>query len=119
MEENNGVKDTRFKPGISGNPSGRPKRTPDEIKAMNAIRKLAPAAARKMKEMLMDPRTPAAVRVKICEIILDRTFGKAPASVNINTPSERLEESRTYLISLVEKLKEGASEKGEIRDKQG
>ncbi len=106
-------RDTRFKPGVSGNPTGRPKRTPDEVKAMNAIRKLAPAAAKKMKEMLMDPRTPAAVRVKICEIILDRTFGKAPASVNITTPTEKLEESRSYLVSLVEKLKEGNSGSGD------
>ncbi len=96
---------TRFQPGVSGNPSGRPKRTPAETKALNQIRKLAPEAAKIMKEMLQDSKTPAAVRVKICEIILDRTFGKAPASISLSTDSDKVAESRSYILSLVSRIR--------------
>ncbi len=99
------VPDTRFKPGSSGNPSGRPKRTPAEAKALAQIRKLAPEAAKTMKEMLQNVKTPAAVRVKICEIILDRTYGKAPASISLSTDSDKVEESRSYILSLVRRIR--------------
>lgn len=66
-----------FKPGQSGNPGGRPKRTQEERDALEAIRKLSAEVPGKLREMLCDPHTPPAVRLRVCELILDRAYGKA------------------------------------------
>lgn len=74
----------RFVKGKSGNPGGRPKKTQAERDALEMIRKMAPEAVIKMKEMLDDPDTPAAVKAKICTEILDRTYGKAFQSIDVS-----------------------------------
>ena len=74
-----------FQKGVSGNPGGRPKRTKAQTDALAAIRSLAPEAVKKMKQLMDDPDTPQSVIVKICETILDRTYGKAEASIRIST----------------------------------
>ena len=91
-----------FQPGVSGNPAGRPKRTKEQAEAMAEIRKLAPSAVDHMVKLLNSGRTPAAVKVKIIEIILDRTYGKAPSSVNISSDAGRIEASRSFILSLVQ-----------------
>ena len=55
--------------------------TESEKQALEEIRELAPKAVGKMMELLENEKTSAALKVKICEIILDRTYGKVPASV--------------------------------------
>ena len=72
---------TSFKPGQSGNPNGRPKQTAEQKDAMQAIRDLAPEAARVLHNMLTDAETPAAQRLKAAEMILERTYGKPEAKV--------------------------------------
>ena len=91
-----------FQPGVSGNPSGRPKRTKEETEAMEEIRKLAPSAVERMAKLLRSGKTPAVVKVRIIEIILDRTYGKAPSSVNISSDAGRIEASRSFILSLVQ-----------------
>ena len=66
----------KFLPGKSGNPSGRPKRTDAEIAALAQIYGLAPLAVSTIHSLMVDAETPPAVRLKCCEIVLDRTCGK-------------------------------------------
>lgn len=66
-----------FAPGQSGNPNGRPKTSPEQKSALEAIRDLAPKAAEIMQQMLESADTPAAVKVRIVTEVLDRTYGKA------------------------------------------
>ena len=111
-------KSHRFQPGRSGNPSGRPKRTPEEKDALEAIRKLAPGAAEKLKALLNSTRTPAAVKVRVCELILDRTYGKPDSSVKVTSVQQTVEQSRDYILSLVERVRaaEGAEEAKEEKE---
>ncbi len=106
LTNSSSTKKNLFKPGISGNPSGRPKRTEEETQALEEIRKLAPTAVAKMAEMLRNKKTPSVVKVKICEIILDRTYGKAPASLNVSSDIAKIESSRAYILSLVQRFQE-------------
>lgn len=77
---------TSFKPGRSGNPGGRPRRTQEERDALAAIRELAPYAAQALEEMLRNPDTPAAVRAKLVDMVFDRTYGKPDMAVKVEDP---------------------------------
>lgn len=75
-----------FKPGQSGNPKGRPKQTPQQKEALQAIRELAGTAAHELKKMLEDEKTPPAQRVKVIEMILERAYGRPEAKVEVSAP---------------------------------
>ena len=59
-----GRRSTSFRPGVSGNPDGRPKR-PEEIEARRVVadvkaaaRELSPEAMDTLKNAMVDPRAP-------------------------------------------------------------
>lgn len=70
------LKSGRFAPGESGNPSGRPKQTPEQADAMEQIKALAPEAVAEMRRLLLAEETPSALKVRIAEAVLDRAYGK-------------------------------------------
>lgn len=76
----------QFQKGASGNPGGRPKMTDEERDVLAEIKTLAACVPDKMRAMLNSTKTPPAVKVKICEIILDRTYGKPDSTVRVETP---------------------------------
>lgn len=93
-----------FKPGQSGNPKGRPKTTPEQKDALQAIRDLAPHAAKELENLLHGENTPPAVKIKAIDMILDRTYGKAETPLNVNDPQR---ESLDDLRRLVSDIKAG------------
>ena len=95
-----------FQPGQSGNPSGRPKRTQEEKDALEAIRTLAPLAAVRLKELLNSDRISPAILVRVCELVFDRTYGRAEAAVKVTSAAETVEQSRDYVLALVEAVRE-------------
>lgn len=68
---------TSFKPGQTGNPGGRPKRTQEQKDALEMIKALAPEAVERLKEIITDPSIRPDTRLKAIEIVLERTYGKA------------------------------------------
>ena len=93
---------TSFKPGQSGNPSGRPKKTQEQQDALAAIRDLAPNAANVLQSIMEDANAPAAARIRAAVEILDRTYGKAETPIKVD------DEKRGTLSDLrsdVEKIK--------------
>ena len=83
---------TSFKPGQSGNPNGRPKQTAEQKDALQAIRDLAPEAARVLHNMLTDTEAPAAQRLKAAEMVLERAYGKPEAKVEVSAPDNSIME---------------------------
>lgn len=83
----NRTKTGKFRKGSSGNPGGRPKRKPEEQDALQAINRLSLEAVQVMQTLLREKNTPAAVKVKIAEALLDRTFGKPKQCADIECRS--------------------------------
>ena len=95
----------QFLPGKSPNPGGRPKMTDEERDALEEIRKLAPGVADKMAEMLAAPRVPAIAKVRIMEIILERTYGKPETSVRLNGEAQSVEAARARLEAIAARIR--------------
>ena len=95
----------QFVQGQSGNPGGRPKRTEEEKDALEEIRKLAPDAVEKMQEMLKSPRVPAIAKVRIIEIILERTYGKPETAIRLNADVQANEAGRARLEAIAARIR--------------
>lgn len=76
---------TRFKPGQSGNPDGRPK-LPPELKAR--ARELSPHALEVLAQIMDDEDAAETARIKAAELIINRAYGTPPASVEITNLSD-------------------------------
>ena len=98
-----------FKPGQSGNPKGRPKTTQEQKDALQAIRDLAPQAAQELEKILHAEDGSYAVKLKAIDMILERTYGKAEATVNLNDPKR---DDLSDLRQLVADLKAGGKGAG-------
>lgn len=66
----------RFAKGTSGNPSGRPRRTDAERALLEELYLLAPQAANAIRQILEDETCPPNVRLRACEVILERCCGR-------------------------------------------
>ena len=91
----------RFKPGQSGNPAGRPKQTQEEKDGLEEIRKLAPGVADKMRQMLENPKVPAVAKVRILEIILERTYGKPENSLKLVSAQQSFEAAEARIAAII------------------
>ena len=94
-----------FLPGQSPNPGGRKKKTEEERDALEEIRKLAPGVADKMAEMLAAPRVPAIAKVRIMEIILERTYGKPETAIRLNGEAQSAEAARARLEAIAARIR--------------
>ena len=71
----------RFAPGTSGNPSGRPKET-GEVREL--ARQHTDKAIATLADIMEDAKQPPAARVAAASALLDRGYGKAPQSMEID-----------------------------------
>jgi hypothetical protein len=86
-----GIRSTSFKPGVSGNPGGRPK-TPQTIEVRRIIlgvreaaRELTLDALDTLATIMKDPKAPAAARISAALALLDRGHGKPYQAVDVKT----------------------------------
>ena len=94
--------DGRFLPG---NQCGKHSLTGAQREALEEIRQLAPKAAGKMAEMLDDDTVPAAAKIRIMEMILDRTYGKPEAALKLSADIDSGEASRARLEAIAARIR--------------
>jgi hypothetical protein len=85
-----GLRSTSFKPGVSGNPDGRPKR-PETIEAPRVVadvkaaaRELTPVAMDTLEKAMTDQKAPWAAKITAAIAVLDRGWGKPQQTVSAN-----------------------------------
>jgi Family of unknown function (DUF5681) len=85
-----GWRSTSFRPGQSGNPTGRPKRSAT-IEARRIFRDVMTAARERTQDALdtlasvmRDPKAPAAARVSAAQALLDRGYGKPAQAIGVS-----------------------------------
>ena len=106
-----------FKPGVSGNPGGRPKQRTDLTKL---ARKYTKTALLAVVRILKDPESGAANQLRAAEILLDRGHGKAPQVVTLDgdssAPVDLLEVARrvAFLLAYAEREQGIAQAQGAI-----
>jgi hypothetical protein len=90
-----------WKPGQSGNPSGRPKGRQSDILARTAKQRAelyVDQAFNLLSKAVRDKDSPMAARVSAANAILDRAYGKAPQDVNVRGSVEY------HIISLLKAI---------------
>ena len=60
---------------------------------------------RYMKAMLKNPRTPAMAKIRLMEIILERTYGKPEESVTVKSSPLSLEASEARIEALIRTIR--------------
>ncbi len=95
----------QFLPGQSPNPGGRKKQTEEEKDALEEIRKLAPGVAERMVKLLDNSKVPAIAKVRILEIILERTYGKPETAVRLNADIQNNEAARARLEAIAARIR--------------
>ena len=86
---------TEFQPGRSGNPGGRPKRTPDERDLMAACRAKTPEALDRITE-LMEHADKDSVCLHAAMWIAERAYGKAVQPTEV--PPDPLQDAATEVL---------------------
>ena len=72
-------------------------RKSDEELMMEQIRDLTPKAVESLKAMLDDDKVAPQTKVRVIEIVLDRTFGKAEAQVKVTNVQESVAAAQAEL----------------------
>lgn len=77
----------------------------DQKEALEAIKALAPKTADYMKKLLDSSKTPASVKLRVLEIILERTYGKVETAVKLSSNAHQsVEASQTRIAAIVERI---------------
>ena len=83
---------------------------------LGRFRELAANVPATIEDMLRDEKLPAMARIRLIEIIMDRAYGKAEATVNVNGNVNGIEASEMRVEALVRSLKlegNGYEERGD------
>ena len=91
----------RFKPGQSGNLSGRPKKTEAEKAVLEQIKSLAPKAVIAAQKILDGERAAAVAKVQVISLILSYDIGKPETSLKLNMPQQSIEASEARIEALI------------------
>ncbi len=90
----------RFKPGKSGNPGGRPKKTTAELKAVQKMKKLTPHAVEVVVGILDNEKASFYARLQAAQIIFDRAMGRPDTFLKVDSSEQSVQASTARLQSL-------------------
>ena len=77
----------------------------ERMNSLDEIRGLAPDVAGMMGDMLRSPKVPPIVKVRIMEMILERTYGKPEASVRLTSAQQNVEAAQARIAAIVSAIR--------------
>ena len=83
---------------------------PDRMDSLDEIRELAPEVVRQMGDMLSKDKVPPMVKVRIMEIILERTYGKPETSIKLTNAQQNVEAAQERIAAIVENIRKKREE---------
>jgi hypothetical protein len=109
-----GLRSTSFRPGVSGNPFGRPKR-PETIEARRVVadvkaaaRELTLDAMNTLKRAMADPKAPWSAKITAAIAVLDRGWGKPEQTVsaNVSVFDQMTDDEQKTMLAALEALRD-------------
>ena len=100
----------RYKPGQSGNPGGRPRKTPAELKAVEMMKQMTPEAVEVVVQILRNKNASLYARLQAAEIIFNRAMGRPETYLKVDQGEQSVEAAAARLQSL---FASGDDEEGE------
>jgi hypothetical protein len=88
-----------FPKGVSGNPGGRHK-APFDMVAL--ARSMAPDALETLGKIMRSDKAPPSSRVTAAGIILDRGYGKAPATIQVQAQKQLADMTDDELVAIAQ-----------------
>jgi len=77
----------------------------ERMDSLDEIRGLAPDVVQMMGDMLHNSKVPAMVKVRIMEIILERTYGKPETSIKLTNAQQNVEAAQERIAAIVERIR--------------
>ncbi len=99
----------QFVKGKSGNPGGRPKRTPEEQLAVEMLKELTPRAVEVVSGILTNEHASLYARLQAAEIIFNRAMGRPETYLKVENAEEGVEASAARLQQLFGAVEEDGS----------
>ena len=72
----------------------------ERMDSLDEIRSLTPEVVRQMGDMLSKDKVPPMVKVRIMEIILERTYGKPETSIKLSNAQQNVEAAQDRLEAI-------------------
>ena len=91
----------RWKPGESGNPSGRPKLP---ITAKDRLVSMLPNALDTLQQLINDESAKPETRLRAAEIVLDRNLGRAVVPIMAEVVSDKKDMTLSEMIAAAKDL---------------
>ena len=90
----------QFAKGVSGNPGGRPKRTPAEQKAIDMMKAATPQMVELVLAIANDEKASFYAKLQAAELILNRSMGKPETYLRVENGEQSREEATASLMAL-------------------
>ena len=94
----------QFAKGVSGNPGGRPKRTPAEQKAIDMMKEATPEMVELVLNIARDEHASFYAKLQAAELILNRSMGKPETYLRVENGEQTAEEATASLMALFDSL---------------
>ncbi len=104
----------QFQKGVSGNPGGRPKRTPAEQKAIDMMKEATPDMVELVLSIANDEHASFYAKLQAAELILNRSMGKPETYLRVENGEMSREEATASLMALFDAVDDDEPEEAPV-----